>query len=70
MKIDSRKPLEDIIEDGFVESLKWHIRVQSDPNNDPYETVDNKAHLVASLLKTLEYYSYPEDYKDFLKEFK
>ena len=53
-----------------VDFLKRHIGYCELPDNDPYETNDNKAHLLSALYRTLEYCTTEIEYRQFVEETK
>ena len=53
-----------------VDFLKRHIGYCELPDNDPYETNDNKAHLLSALYHTLEYCTAEIEYRQFVEETK
>lgn len=53
-----------------VEFLKQSIGYCELPDNDPYETNDNKAHLLSALYRTLEYCTTEAEYKGFVEDMK
>ena len=48
--------------------LKYHIGLCEQPNIDPYETNDNKAHLLSALYYVLEFCTTEKEYQKFLEE--
>ena len=52
----------------IVDFLKQHIDYCEQPDVDPYETNDSKAHLLSSLYCTLEYCTTQEEYRGFVEE--
>ena len=54
-----------------VDFMKYHIICcQAANDNDPYETNDNKAHLLSALYRTLEFCTTEGEYREFVKEMK
>jgi len=53
-----------------VDFLKRHIGYCELPDNDPYETNDNKAHLLSALYRTLEFCTTRGEYREFVEEMK
>jgi len=53
-----------------VDFLKQHIGYCEKPDDDPYETNDNKAHLLSSLYRTLEYCTTKGEYQEFAEGMK
>ena len=51
-----------------VDFLKRHIGYCELPDNDPYETNDNKAHLLSALYHTLEYCTTEIEYQGFVED--
>ena len=56
------------MENIVVEFLKLHIGYCEQEVYDPYETNDNRAHLVSALYRTLEYCTTIEEYKSFVED--
>ena len=50
-----------------VDFLKYHISCCEKPDNDPYETNDNKAHLLSALYRTLEFCTTRGEYREFVE---
>ena len=53
-----------------VDFLKYHIGCCERPDDDPHETNDNKAHLLSSLYRTLEYCTTEGEYREFVEDLK
>lgn len=53
-----------------VDFLKQHIGYCELPDNDPYETNDNKSHLLSALYRTLEYCTTTGEYREFVEDLK
>lgn len=53
-----------------VDFLKYHISCRERLDDDPYETNDNKAHLLSSLYRTLEYCTTQGEYREFVEGMK
>jgi hypothetical protein len=51
-----------------VKSIKYYIKCILAPNSDPHESVENKTRTVAAMLRTLEFYLTPTDYKTFVRK--
>jgi len=54
----------------IVDFLKWHIGYCERPDDDPYETYDNKVHLLSALYRTLEYCTTQGEYREFVEGLK
>ena len=53
-----------------VDFLKWHIGYCEQEVYDPYETNDNRAHLVSALYRTLEFCTTRGEYQGFVEDMK
>lgn len=58
----------DLIDAVIVEELKQIIFDLQSPNNDPYDSVDNKAATLSAFYKVLEWYTKPSEYEAFVKQ--
>lgn len=67
MKIEICVEQEDLI---IVDFLKRHIGYCEQPDNDPSETNDNKAHLLSALYRTLKYCTTEREYQGFVEDMK
>ena len=65
MKIELTYPQEEAV---VVKSLKASIKFILAPKSDPNETRENKNMNVAAMLRTLEYYTTPTEYKTFVRK--
>ena len=68
MMTDFKESFEDFVTNLFIEDLKEHILLHSNPDTDPFETVDNKIKLINGLLTTLKYYAKPSEYQAFVEK--
>jgi len=64
-----------IIEIGYevedqvvVQSLERHLMNLIDCDNDPHETFDNKARVIAAFTEVLYYYTGPQRYDEIISE--
>jgi len=53
-----------------VDFLKLHIGDCEQTDDDPYQTNDNKAHLLSALYRTLEFCTTRGEYQEFVEEMK
>ena len=54
----------------IVDFLKCHISCFEGADDDPYETNDNKYHILSALYRTLEYWTTEREYQEFVEGMK
>lgn len=57
---------DNVVDEIVAEFLKSRIRDEEIPGHDPHETPDNKAALLSSLYRVLEYCTTHDEYQEFL----